>query len=53
MPKAMEEALKKIALKKFGTTESKAAQAFIYGTMTNYEKRHGMMTEAEKKAKKK
>lgn len=33
MPKAMEAMLKKKALKKYGTTKSKAARAYIYGAM--------------------
>lgn len=33
MPKKMEEKLKKEAIKKFGTTSSKRARAYIYGTM--------------------
>ena len=33
MPKAMEAALEKSAKKKFGTTKSNKAKAYIYGTM--------------------
>lgn len=33
MPKAMEEALKKTAMKKFGSTKSERARRYIYGTM--------------------
>lgn len=33
MPKAMERALKREAKKKFGTTKSKRAGAYIYGTL--------------------
>jgi hypothetical protein len=33
MPKKMEKNLKKMALKKFGTTTSLKARAYIYGTM--------------------
>jgi len=33
MPKKMEQALKKSAKKKFGSTTSKRARAYIYGTM--------------------
>lgn len=40
MPKAMEEELKKAAMKKFGTIESPAARAYIYGTLSKYEKAH-------------
>jgi hypothetical protein len=35
MPKKMEQALKKEAMKKFGTVDSKRARAYIYGTMRN------------------
>ena len=33
MPKKMEAALKKAARKKFGSTKSKRARKYIYGTM--------------------
>lgn len=33
MPKKMEKALKRQAKKKFGTTTSKRAKRYIYGTM--------------------
>jgi len=33
MPKALEEKLKKEALKKFGSTTSEKARRYIYGTM--------------------
>lgn len=33
MPKKMEQALKKSARQKFGTTTSKRARSYIYGTM--------------------
>jgi len=33
MPKAMERALKRKARKKFGSSTSKRARAYIYGTM--------------------
>jgi len=33
MPKKLEEKLKREARKKFGTTKSKRARAYIYGTM--------------------
>jgi len=33
MPKKMEQALKKTAKKKFGSTTSKRARAYVYGTM--------------------
>lgn len=33
MPKAMERSLKRSARKNFGSTKSKKARAYIYGTM--------------------
>lgn len=33
MPKMLEKTLKKLAREKFGSTKSKAARAYIYGTM--------------------
>lgn len=40
MPKILEEKLKHEAMMKFGTTESPAAQAYIYGTLMRYERAH-------------
>ena len=47
MPKAMEEALKRKAKKKFGSTTSEAARRYIYGTM----REHGWHPSREKKHK--
>lgn len=39
MPKKMHRALKRQARKKFGTTASKRAKRYIYGTLNRYEKK--------------
>lgn len=38
MPKEIHNKLKRQAIRKFGTTTSKRAQAYIYGTMHKIEK---------------
>ena len=38
MPKKMENALKKTAKKLFGSTKSKRASRYIYGTMAKFKK---------------
>lgn len=47
MPKAMEEALKKEARKRFRSTTSERARALIYGTM----RKTGWKPDREKKGK--
>lgn len=49
MPTAMEKALKKEAKKKFGSTTSQHARAYIYGTM----RKEGWQPSREKKHSKK
>ena len=39
MPKEMHKNLKKQARKKFGTTKSKRAKRYIFGTMAKHEKK--------------
>jgi len=41
MPKALENALKKKAKKLFGSTKSKRAGAYIYGTLAKVKKAKG------------
>ena len=45
MPKALEEELKRKARKKFGSTQSERARAYIYGTLRDT----GWKPEREKK----
>jgi len=39
MPKAVERKLRREAMRKFGSTTSEKARAYIYGTLRNIEKK--------------
>lgn len=47
MPKAMEENLKHMAMKKFGSSTSKRARRYIYGTINKVEGNKHMMKEKD------
>ena len=48
MPKEEHEKLKRLALKKFGTTTSERARRYIYGTLNKIEERRKTKHERQK-----